>query len=83
MKGFPHAATLEQAHAGHGNPEAGVYDKPGGAGVVVGKMALELDQRGGKLGHGMALKANRMFTLCSYPKRPPLSLPIVGPEPKG
>ena len=26
-------------------------DKPGGAGVVVGKLALELDQRGGKIGH--------------------------------
>ena len=52
------------------------HAKPSGAGVVAGKLALELDQRGGKVGHGIALK--RMFT---FSRR--LSLPIAGPEPEG
>src|SRR5208337_4204772 len=34
-------------------------DKPRGAGVVVGKLALELDQRGGKVGHDRAFKRTK------------------------
>jgi hypothetical protein len=42
-------------------------------------MALALDQRGGKVGHDGAFKADQLlFTLCSYQKHPPLSLHIMG-----
>src|SRR5208337_275689 len=48
-------------------------DKPGGAGVVVGKLALELDQRGGKVGHGGASKRTNVYVMF-LPHAPHLSL---------
>ncbi len=50
-------------------------DKPGGAGVVVGKLTLELDQRAGKVGHDGAFKRTKssLYVLtrsarpCHYP----------------
>ena len=79
VKGFPPCGhTWRRRMPDIETPRASGLRQASGAGVIVGKLALELDQLGGKLGHGMALKANRMFTLCSYPKRQPLSLPIVG-----
>jgi hypothetical protein len=42
-------------------------------------MAPALDQRGWKVGHDAAFKADQLiFKLCSYQKHPPLSLPIMG-----
>ncbi len=35
------------------------------------------------VGAWRGLQANRMFTFRSYPKHPPLSPPMVGPEPEG
>ena len=58
-------------------------EKVGDAGGVIGELVLELDQGGGEVGHGMGHKANRMFMICSYPKRPPLSQHIVAPEAEG
>src|SRR5246127_2546895 len=52
--------------------------KPGGAGVVVGKLVLEFDQRGGKVGHGGTFERiecsryvpTRTARLCHYPSSP-------------
>src|SRR5208282_2176455 len=84
VKGFPPCGQpLAPAHAGHRNPE-GQRAVPSQAAQAssLGNWRWNSTSEAGK--SGMAgLQANRMFTFRSYPKHPPLSPPMVGPEPEG
>ena len=48
----PRGPHLAQAHVEHKPGRPARREKPRGAGVVVARLALELDQRGGKIRHG-------------------------------
>src|SRR5271167_56162 len=84
VKGFPPCGQpLAPAHAGHRNPEGQrAAISQAAQASSSGNWRWNSTSEAGKSGMG-GLQANPMFTLCSYLLRPPLSLPIVGPEPEG